>query len=171
MAGSSSYLERASQILLCIFISYPFGEFLYSAPLMSFVSYPIVYPIPLVSFILPLWWVLYLTPLYILSLWWFVILFMLPLLVTFYILTLCTASTCNGDLNLSKWGPNGVWWWKGDQWGPHWDQPSAYRLTIYRYANIVWFSKYRYRIFFYHITRYLIMKYWSILAFHGPVKA
>jgi nicotinic acetylcholine receptor len=27
MAGSSSYLERASQILLCIFISYPFGAY------------------------------------------------------------------------------------------------------------------------------------------------
>ena len=55
------------------------------------------------------------------------------------------------------------------------DQPSAYRLTIYCYANIVWFSKYCWNIvitfFFGHITRYLIMKYWSILAFHGPVKA
>ena len=29
----------------------------------------------------------------------------------------------------------------------HWDQPSAYGLTIYRYANIVYFSKYRYRNF------------------------
>jgi len=48
------------------------------------------------------------------------------------------------------------------------DQAWEYRLTIYRYANIVWFSKYHWNIviaFFYHITRYLIMKYWSILPF------
>ena len=31
--------------------------------------------------------------------------------------------------------------------------------------------KYRYRIFFENITQYYIMKYWSILDFHGPVKA
>ena len=49
-------------------------------------------------------------------------------------------------------------------------QPSAYRLTIYRTANIMWL-KYRYRIFFENITQYFIMYYWSILAFHGPVKA
>ena len=30
-----------------------------------------------------------------------------------------------------------------DPAGVGWDQPSAYRLTIYRYANIVSFSKYR----------------------------
>ena len=38
------------------------------------------------------------------------------------------------------------------------DQPWEYRLTIYRYANIVWFSKYRWNIviayFFFHITQY-----------------
>ena len=41
--------------------------------------------------------------------------------------------------------------------------------------NIVSFSKYRINIviafFLDNITRYLIMYYWSILAFHGPVKA
>ena len=31
--------------------------------------------------------------------------------------------------------------------------------------------KYRYRIFFENISLYLIIKYWPILAFHGPVKA
>ena len=41
--------------------------------------------------------------------------------------------------------------------------------------NIASFSKYRINIiiafFWDNITRYLIMLYWSILAFHGPVKA
>ena len=45
-------------------------------------------------------------------------------------------------------------------------------ISFCRYRVIFKISlKYRYRIFFGHITRYLIMKYWSILAFHGPVKA
>ena len=38
-------------------------------------------------------------------------------------------------------------------------QPSAYHLTIYRYAIIVSFSKYHYRIFFDNITRYLSNKH------------
>ena len=49
---------------------------------------------------------------------------------------------------------------------------------VWRYIvipNIVSFSKYRINIviafFLDNITRYLIMYYWSILAFHGPVKA
>ena len=41
---------------------------------------------------------------------------------------------------------------------PH-DQPSGYRLTIYRFVVIVWFSKYRWNIviafFFENITQYL----------------
>ena len=40
------------------------------------------------------------------------------------------------------------------------DQPSAYHLTIYRYANIVWFSKYRWNIvivFFFYYTLGLII--------------
>ena len=54
-------------------------------------------------------------------------------------------------------------------------QPSEYRLTIYRFANIVCFFKislkYRYRIFLDNITRYSIIKYRSSIAFHEPVKA
>ena len=60
MGGASNYLERASQILLCIFISYPFGEFLYPI-LLLWLLYPtlwwgiISYPYGKFSFILPLW--------------------------------------------------------------------------------------------------------------------
>ena len=43
-------------------------------------------------------------------------------------------------------------------------QPSGYRLIIYRFANIVWFSI-TIAFFFENITQYLIMKYWCILAF------
>ena len=54
-------------------------------------------------------------------------------------------------------------------------QGWEYRLTRISWCNYpIIFKislKYRYRIFFENITRYFIMYYWSILAFHGPVKA
>ena len=50
-------------------------------------------------------------------------------------------------------------------WSKPSNQPSAYRLTIYRYANIV-SLKYRYRIFLGNITRYLsnMHKHWKSLS-------
>jgi hypothetical protein len=49
-------------------------------------------------------------------------------------------------------------------------QPSGYRLTIYRFVVIVWFSKYRWNIviafFLDNITRYLSNKHthWKSLS-------
>ena len=50
-------------------------------------------------------------------------------------------------------------------------QPSAYHLTIYRYANIVWFSKYRWNIVIVFFLLYPWINHHRPLVITDPLRA